>query len=116
MEFGIMKFKNNKLIREKKTVSVMIAIFCRKHHSAKTGSCPECEELNSYAARRVDHCIFGHEKPVCAKCPVHCYKPEMRDKIKAVMRFSGPRMLLNHPVLTAFHLLDSRRSNLNNKG
>lgn len=33
----------------------------------------------------------------------------MREKIRAVMRFSGPRMLLVHPVLAVRHLLESRR-------
>ena len=32
-------------------------------------------------------------KTFCSNCKVHCYKPEMRKKIRAVMRFSGPRMI-----------------------
>jgi hypothetical protein len=33
----------------------------------------------------------------------------MRDRVKEVMRFSGPRMLLRHPILAIRHLLDGRR-------
>jgi hypothetical protein len=33
----------------------------------------------------------------------------MRDHIKLVMRYAGPRMLLRHPILTIRHLLDARR-------
>ncbi len=63
----------------------------------------------SYALTRLDKCPLKSDKPTCAKCPVHCYKPEMRNRIKDVMRFSGPRMLSRHPVLAVLHLLDSRR-------
>jgi len=40
---------------------------------------------------------------------VHCYKPEMRERIRGVMRFAGPRMALRHPLLAVRHLLDERR-------
>ena len=33
----------------------------------------------------------------------------MREKIRAVMRFSGPRMLLYHPVLAVRHLIEQQR-------
>jgi hypothetical protein len=33
----------------------------------------------------------------------------MRARIKQVMRFSGPRMLLTHPFLTVQHYLDGLR-------
>jgi hypothetical protein len=32
----------------------------------------------------------------------------MREKIRAVMRFSGPRMLLYHPITAIRHFLDNR--------
>ena len=34
---------------------------------------------------------------------------EMREQIRRVMRFSGPRMLLYHPVLAVWHLICSRK-------
>ena len=37
-------------------------------------------------------------KTFCSNCRVHCYCPDMREKIRMVMRFSGPRMLFYHPV------------------
>ena len=40
---------------------------------------------------------------------VFIIKPEMREKIRQVMRFSGPRMLLYHPVLAVWHLICSKR-------
>jgi hypothetical protein len=59
--------------------------------------------------QRLEKCPFEEGKTTCARCPVHCYKPEMREKIRAVMRYSGPRMLYRHPMLTIFHIIDGRR-------
>ena len=69
--------------------------------------CPECQDLLNYARLRSKKCPFMKEKTFCANCKVHCYKPEMREKIRQVMRFSGPRMLLYHPVLAIWHLVCS---------
>jgi hypothetical protein len=35
--------------------------------------------------------------------------PLMRDDIRAVMRYAGPRMLLHHPILAVQHLIDGWR-------
>ncbi len=69
----------------------------------------ECAPLRDYALERLDKCPFQEGKTTCAKCRVHCYKPEMREKVRTVMRYSGPRMLYRHPVLAVMHLVDSRR-------
>lgn len=82
--------------KEKKMVSEMIALYCRKKHHTKGGLCSECTELKSYAESRSDHCPFMETKTFCSNCRVHCYKPQMREKIREVMRFSGPRMMLYH--------------------
>ena len=95
--------------REKRTVSAMIALYCRAHHSAGAALCEDCERLRDYALARLDRCPFGAGKPTCASCPVHCYKPDMRARIKTVMRYSGPRMSYRHPLLALMHWLDSLR-------
>ena len=86
----------------------MIAMYCRHHHGGRE-PCPGCAELGDYARRRLERCVFGDAKPTCANCTVHCYKAEMREKVRAVMRWAGPRMLLRHPVLAILHLADGRR-------
>lgn len=95
--------------REKEMVSQMIALYCRKQHHSKGGLCPECAELAEYARQRSDKCPFMETKTFCSNCKVHCYKPQMREKIRAVMRFSGPRMLLYHPAAAIRHLIETRR-------
>jgi hypothetical protein len=93
--------------RERKTISVMISMYCRSRHGGKrAGLCPECSAVEAYAAERIDSCPFLTDKPTCVKCPVHCYKPEKREQVRDIMRFSGPRMLASHPILTFFHVFD----------
>ena len=83
----------------------MIRLFCRGHHKPKgRGLCPDCAELLVYARARLDKCPFGEDKGSCAKCDTHCYKPQMRKRIIEVMKYSGPRMLLHHPILAMRHL------------
>ena len=95
--------------REKEMVKAMIALYCRRNHRAGGGLCPECAALLEYACRRSDCCPFMETKTFCSNCKVHCYRPEMREKIRQVMRFAGPRMLFVHPVAAVRHLIESRR-------
>ena len=90
--------------KEKAVVSQMIALYCWKQHRTKSGLCFECAELASYARRRVDNCPFMESKTFCSSCHTHCYRSDMRERIRTVMRFSGPRMLLYHPVMTLHHM------------
>ncbi len=83
-------------------------MYCRKLHHPVNGICEECRLLIEYAEQRTEQCRFGKDKPICVKCPVHCYKPEMREKIREVMRFSGPRMLTRHPYLAVMHIMDKK--------
>ena len=94
--------------REKELVSQMIALYCRKKHGGKA-LCPDCEALDSYARRRSDKCPFMETKTFYSNCRVHCYRPEMRERIRAVMRFSGPRMIFHHPVIALRHVIETRR-------
>ena len=95
-------------VRELKTIEVMIDMYCAAHH-AQPPRCAQCAELFTYAQRRLQRCVFGDAKPNCAKCVVHCYNDDMRERIRVVMRWAGPRMLLRHPVLGVRHLLADRR-------
>lgn len=96
--------------REQQTIAAMLRMYCRAHHHAKGPDlCPACAALRGYANQRLERCRFGEAKPACAKCPVHCYKAEMREQVKQVMRWAGPRMLLRHPLLAIRHLIDGRR-------
>ncbi|OGS42331.1 MAG: hypothetical protein A3K67_08010 [Euryarchaeota archaeon RBG_16_62_10] len=95
--------------RERKTVAAMVRVYCRGVHGSRRGLCGGCEELLGYAFHRLDRCPLMADKPTCAKCTVHCYEKGMRERIRTVMRYSGPRMLYSHPVLAIRHIADGRR-------
>jgi len=96
--------------RELKTIEAMVRMYCRGHaHGEGDVLCSACAELADYAARRLERCVFGDAKPACSHCVVHCYSAGMRERIRVVMRWAGPRMLLRHPLLAMAHLMDERR-------
>ncbi|WP_062352818.1 nitrous oxide-stimulated promoter family protein [Bacillus kwashiorkori] len=94
-----------KVQKEKTIVAEMIHIYCRKKHHQEE-LCADCLDLKNYAHKRLSSCRFGEEKSACSNCRIHCYKPEYREKIKSIMRFSGPRMLFHHPFYSIKHLLN----------
>ncbi|KGI61289.1 MULTISPECIES: nitrous oxide-stimulated promoter family protein [unclassified Prevotella] len=93
----------NQIEQDKQTIRLMIELYCR-HHLHQDAPSREYVELINYACRRIDHCPFGVDKHACKDCPVHCYTPQMREKIRQVMRWSGPRMLFYSPRATLRHL------------
>jgi len=97
------------LARERRTVAAMVGLYCRGQHSPGARPCAECAALLDYALLRIEGCPFGSGKPVCSKCRVHCYRADQRERIRRVMRYAGPRMLLAHPLLALLHLVDARR-------
>lgn len=99
--------------REQLVADKMIHLYCKNHHKEYDRHlgrlCIQCNELSEYVKMRSERCPFMEKKTFCSNCRVHCYKPDMQDKIKRVMRFSGPRMLFCHPVLAIWHLICSMR-------
>lgn len=106
--------------KEKKIVALMIGLYCKKKHVQplpglgtdnsnlkihnSNSICSECKALLLYADARLDNCRFGEQKRACRYCPVHCYKPDMRERMRQVMRFSGPRMIFYAPFVAIRHL------------
>jgi len=107
------KVKNDlngvRLAREFKTMAAMMRIYCRDHHHPAGELCDECEAFLGYAGVRLERCRFGEEKPTCAKCPVHCYQRDRREQARVVMRYAGPRMLWEHPIMSLRHWIDGQR-------
>ena len=96
--------------RELTVIEAMVRMYCRGHaHADRTPLCPDCAALFEYATRRLERCVFGDAKPTCANCTVHCYSAEMRERIRVVMRWAGPRMTLRHPILALYHVFDGNR-------
>jgi hypothetical protein len=106
-----MSERHPRIARETRTMEAMIRLYCSKQHESRDGhgQCDECEALADYARSRLARCRYQEGKTTCAQCPTHCYKPAMCERIRAVMRYAGPRMLYRHPVLTIRHLIDGLR-------
>lgn len=96
---------------ESDVMTEMIAIYCRgNQHEGRTCApqaaalCPDCRRLLRYALARIAGCPRMAVKSFCSVCPVHCYTEDMRARMCAVMRYSGPRMLLHHPLMALRHM------------
>ena len=102
--------EKKRIARERLTMAKMVGMYCSAHHgNAGDVLCAACREFLSYAEARLQKCPYGEDKPTCANCPIHCYKPARKAQAAKIMRFSGPRMLLRHPLLAIAHQLDSFR-------
>lgn len=104
-----MKTHQSFLNEEHHTIVAMLTIYCKAHHVYDSKLCIKCEELSDYSYARLQNCPFKGQKPTCGNCTIHCYKNNMRTEIKKVMRYSGPRMMLRHPIIAIKHLIHSRR-------
>jgi hypothetical protein len=98
-----------RMAREQQTVASMITLYCRDQHGTRGQLCGDCRQLEKYAMLRLKSCPFQENKTTCGNCPIHCYKPVMREKILTVMRYAGPRMIWHYPLLALGHMIDGRR-------
>ncbi len=90
---------------EIKFIPIMIRMYCKGKHKTKKGLCKDCEELKDYALLRLNKCPFKKNKKFCSFCKIHCYKEDMKVKIKEVMKYSGPRMIFSHPIFSIKHII-----------
>ena len=77
----------SRIEQEKQTVEQMIRLYCRKKEGNET-LCPQCREVLEYAHARLSRCPFGEKKGTCRLCTIHCYKPEMREQMRAFFGWS----------------------------
>ena len=68
------------------TMATMVEMYCSSHHDTSGDLCADCEAFLDYAEVRLDKCPYGEQKPTCANCPVHCYKPQYRARARQIMR------------------------------
>ena len=97
----------DRIEREKQTVEMMIRLYCRRKEK-NADLCDECCSLLEYACKRLEHCRYGNQKSACKDCPTHCYAPAHQEKIREVMRYAGPRLMLHHPLTAIRHIFADR--------
>ena len=75
--------------RDHQIVTRFIEVYCKANHGSDGQDlCQECSDLLAYAGKRLEQCPYD-PKPKCKDCRTHCYRPDYRQKMKEVMRFSG---------------------------
>lgn len=92
-----------KVQQEQATIASMTRLYCSAKHNSRKSLCPDCQQLLDYAKERVAHCMFLPQKPVCARCPVHCYQDPYRERVREVMRYAGPRLMFRDPIAVVRH-------------
>lgn len=86
--------KEKRIKKDAKVLHAFIKTYCRENHAKKGvevlsgGLCADCQSVLEYSLKRNDKCPLD-PKPQCRDCKIHCYKPEMRAKMKEIMKFSG---------------------------
>ena len=88
----------------------MINLYCKHNHKTKQ-LCPECKKLLEYSDNKIEKCPFLATKTFCSNCSVYCFNTEMREEIRIVMRYSGPRIIFHHPILALKHVYYSKIKN-----
>ena len=105
---------DEKKSKDIRVLSDFIAIFCQENHQAESKDtfpikddrlrnilgnkelvlCQDCRKLLNHGIAKLLLCPYD-PKPMCKKCPTHCYAPGYRESIRQVMSFSG-RYLIKH--------------------
>ena len=115
---------DRKKAKELRVLGDFIALYCREHHRGEERApfrfrddrlrdtldgkspelCRECARLLNHGAAKLLLCPYD-PKPACRKCPTHCYAPGYRERVREVMRFSGPRMVRRGRLHYLLHYL-----------
>lgn len=93
----------NKREKKKKTLNFMFDIYKKSHPQRKE----DLDELKSYAFTRIDKCPNVEEGIYCNTCKIHCFKEDEKEEMRKIMKFSGPRMMIYHPILAMDHLIST---------
>ena len=97
--------------REMKTIRAMIAIYCQDHHHVAAGSCAmRARRCSSMLRPDLANARGVTRNPCVPTARSIAIKPAMRDQVRQVMRYAGPKMLLRHPLLAVSHLLQKRKA------
>ncbi len=107
--FNLRLNENPRLNEEARTLQAMVRDYCHAHHGTKGEPCEACQVLLTYCLNRLARCPYQEKKPVCNRCETHCYKSPFKEETRAIMRYSGPRLLLSHPLLALKHLWYEKR-------
>jgi len=121
---GIFERLDRKKAKDLKVLGDFIAVYCREHHREEPKApfiikderllkalgdrnpelCRDCSRLLKHGTAKLLLCPYD-PKPTCRKCETHCYAPGYRERIREVMRFSGPYMVKHGRLDLILHYL-----------
>jgi hypothetical protein len=112
--------------KEKADIQILIRfvhIFCREKHRENSKRpfsppveevaplvqkgvrlCETCSELLSYGIRKRSRCPYD-PKPMCKKCETQCYNRKYQERVREVMKFSGPYLIKRGRLDLLYHYL-----------
>ncbi|MBI2859715.1 MAG: nitrous oxide-stimulated promoter family protein [Chloroflexi bacterium] len=109
--------------RDIRVLTDFVGIYCREKHERVEKSvflpsemgipclqkgelalCSECTRLLKHGIVKLLMCTQD-PKPMCKKCPKHCYAPGYRGRIKEVMKFSGLYLIKHGRVDLLLHYM-----------
>jgi len=106
--------------KDLKILALFTSVYCQDHHPGQQlplagmpqqlaalnqyRCCSDCRDFLHYAIERRLHCPLV-EKPVCKHCQVHCYRPEYRQKVREIMRYSGKALIKKGRLDLLWHYL-----------
>ena len=114
----------DKRLKDLHVLCDFVAVYCRENHKAakrdlftfkdeqlnkavsdrKLVLCQDCGKLLNHGMAKLMMCPLD-PKPMCKKCPTHCYAPGYREKMREVMRFSGMYLIKHGRLDLLFHYL-----------
>ena len=95
--------------KKRPVIEAMIRIYCEgrcQNETLESGLCQECEELLTYALERLEKCPKVAQKTSCGRCEIPCYREPFKSRIRLVMKYAGPRMVVKHPIKTVKYVMD----------
>ncbi len=106
--------------KDLKILALFTSVYCRDHHAEtreplsslprqlacleKYRCCASCRDFLIYAIERRLNCPL-EERPACKHCHVHCYRPDHREKVREIMRYSGKALIRRGRLDLLWHYL-----------
>lgn len=102
----------DRIQRDLRTLQAIGSIYCRAHHADRpknsAGMCAECSATISFTHDRAANCPNNHQGN-CQDCAIKCNRGNQQQRIRAIMAYAAPRMMVRHPLMTLEYLAKKRR-------